>query len=520
MTHTMHDLLWQSDDNALALLMGPQSYSFGQLKQAVAKIASGLRKDTKLEPGQRVVLYGPKSVLQVIAMFAVWQCGGIVVIAHQGLKAAQLGHIMQDSAADILLTSAARWTQLATDPAFDGDQVKQLVIEQPTHPVQASAYVLQNWLETLESATPISFCQPADLAALMYTSGSTGLPKGVMLTHANLWLGADSVASYLQLTPRDRILALLPFSFDYGLNQLLSAWRADAAVVLHNYLMASAVCKDIDRFGITGLAGVPPLWHQILHTQTATADSLRFVTNSGGALTSGLQQLLCAQFPNVAIYSMYGLTEAFRSSFLAPQLLAQKPLSVGKAIPHARLMVLNDNQQPCAVGEVGELVHSGPLVAQGYWRQDRLTAERFRNLPAYLQDHDGERAVWSGDLAYTDEDGDLFIVGRRDQQIKTSGFRVSPQEVESIAEAIEGVGAAICMAVDDTEIGQAIVLIVERTAMQSSDILKQYKASSASHLWPKYYFETDRLPLSANGKLDRQKIKETWLDDLTNNNAS
>nr|WP_224746026.1 AMP-binding protein [Neiella litorisoli] len=514
----MYDLLTDADDNVLALLIGGQCYTFAQLKQSVAMIATGLQRDVKLEHGQRVVLYGPKTALQVMAMFAVWQCGGVVVIAHQGLKAAQLAHIMADSGAQVLITSPARWSQLAAEPAFHTDQVSQLIVEQSTSSLPEDAHVLKDWVEALDGPSAVTRCQQNDLAVLMYTSGSTGLPKGVMLTHKNLWLGADSVASYLQLTPQDRILALLPFSFDYGLNQLLSAWRVGASVVLHNYLLAKAVFNDVAKHGVTGLAGVPPLWYQLLKETLEPNLGLRFVTNSGGALTTSLIELLSEKFPQAQIFAMYGLTEAFRSSYLAPQKISEKPLSVGKAIPYARLLVLDEQQQVCPPGVVGELVHSGELVAQGYWGQPDLSAQRFAKLPEPLAKGGDERAVWSGDLAYMDDDGDLFIVGRQDQQIKTSGYRVSPQEVEAIAEALPDVGAAACLAVDDLELGQAIALFIEANPVHRDKLQAAYRANSANHLWPKYFAVVPQLPLTANGKLDRQYVKENWLYDLTNKN--
>ena len=282
-----------------------------------------------------------------------------------------------------------------------------------------------------------------------------------MLSHANLWLGAVAVAHYLRLSSDDRVLAVLPLAFDYGQNQLLSAWAAGAAVVPHEYLLARDVVRAVLRHGATTLAGVPALWRQLLRCDWPEA-RLKRLTNSGGALDEPLVRALRAQFPAAEIHAMYGLTEAFRSTSLDPALIDAHPTSVGRAIPFAEVMVVRADGSPADPGEEGELVHAGPLVAQGYWRDPARTAERFRLAPAWSRL--GGIAVWSGDRVRADARGLIHFIGRADAMIKTAGHRVSPQEVEQAAQATGLVGEAVALGLPDAELGQAIHLMASRVS--------------------------------------------------------
>jgi acyl-CoA synthetase (AMP-forming)/AMP-acid ligase II len=327
-----------------------------------------------------------------------------------------------------------------------------------------------------------------------------------MLSHANLWLGAVSVAHYLGLAEDDVTLAVLPLAFDYGQNQLLSTWYAGGAVVPLDYLTPRDVIKACGRNGVTTLAAVPPLWLQLVE-QDWPADAvapLRRLTNSGGALTIELVRKLRALFPQARLYPMYGLTEAFRSTYLDPALVDSHPTSMGKAIPFAEILVVGDKGDVTAAGEEGELVHCGPLVAQGYWNDPARTAERFRPAPA-ASDHGGT-AVWSGDRVKRDADGLLYFVGRRDAMIKSAGNRISPQEIEEAALATGLVAEAAAVGVPDAQLGQAVHLIVRGSGDEHA-LRAALKRDLPNFMQPALIRWVEHMPLNPNGKIDRAALQ-------------
>src|SRR5690606_23228682 len=268
------------------------------------------------------------------------------------------------------------------------------------------------------------------------------------------------VASYLGMAGDDVTLAVLPLSFDYGQNQLLSTWYAGGCVVPLDYLTPRDVIKACSRHGVTTLAAVPPLWVQLVEQDWPrdAVTPMRRLTNSGGALTIELVRKLRTIFPQAKLFPMYGLTEAFRSPYLDPALVDSHPTARGTAIPFAEILVVGDDGEVTAPGVEGELVHCGPLVAQGYWNDPARTAERFQPAPP-ASDHGG-MAVWSGDRVRRDADGLLYFVGRRDAMIKSAGNRISPQEIEDAALASGWVVEAVAIGVPDERLGQAVHLIV------------------------------------------------------------
>jgi acyl-CoA ligase (AMP-forming) (exosortase A-associated) len=355
---------------------------------------------------------------------------------------------------------------------------------------------------------PPSSADPDALAALLYTSGSTGRPKGVMLSHANLWLGAISVAHYLGLEPQDRTLGVLPLSFDYGQNQLFSTWAAGGCVVPIEYLAAPDVIGAVERHDITTLAGVPPLWLQLIEAPwpPRAALSLRRLTNSGGKLPVSIVRRMRELFPASEIFLMYGLTEAFRSTCLDPALLDEHPDSIGTAIPFAEVMTSRPDGSLCAAGEEGELVHAGPLVAKGYWQDPERTAQRFR--PAPPGSRYGGTAVWSGDRVRQDEQGLFYFVGREDSMIKTSGNRVSPSDVEEAAMASGVVAEAAAFGVADDRLGEAIALVVRGSREAEAKLRGVLRRELPSFMQPSHIIWRDALPRGPNGKLDRERIRQ------------
>lgn len=464
---------------------------YAALEQATGRVAAWLRRQGWPERS-RIAAWLPKTSLAAILPLAVARAGHIYVPVNPLLKRQQLAHILHDAGARLLIAPQSRHSLIEPGDLPAGCELV------------AAEEVGRILGDHEREAMPPSAAQGDAPCEILYTSGSTGRPKGVVLTHANLMLGAQSVAYYLALTPEDRTLCVLPFSFDYGQNQLFSTWMAGGAACPLDYLLAREVPRAVERHGITTLAGVPPLWVQL--TETAWADtaraSLRRLTNSGGALNRALGERLRTLFPKSDIYAMYGLTEAFRSTYLPPELLAAHPDSMGRAIPHAEVLVVRPDGTLADDDEPGELVHCGPLVAQGYWRDPERTAERFRPAPrASLY---GGTAVWSGDTVRRDAEGLLYFVGRDDAMIKSAGNRISPTEVEEAATACDGIAEAVALGVPDERLGQAILLLVraedDAAVERLADVLRR---DLPNFMQPREIVRRDALPHSPNGKIDR-----------------
>lgn len=476
----------QGASHAPALVLGDRTMDYAGLNRSIGQLAAWLA--SRLASGARVASWLPKGELACLLPLATARAGLVHVPVNPLLKRAQVAHILADSGACLLIANAERLASLATEDArgvVDAEVLAGLDGFDPLPPSDA----------------------PVDaLAALLYTSGSTGRPKGVMLSHANLWLGAISVAHFLRLAPDDRVLAVLPLAFDYGQNQLLSAWAAGACVVPHDYLLPRDVLRALERRRITTLAGVPPLWRALAAQDWPSLPDLRRLTNSGGALDAALVRALRTRAPAADLYAMYGLTEAFRSTYLDPALIDAHSTAIGRAIPFAEVMVVRDDGAPASLGEAGELVHAGPLVAQGYWRDGARTAERFRPAPPFSQL--GGTAVWSGDRVRRDADGLLYFVGRDDGMIKTAGTRVSPQEIEDAALATGLVYEAVALGLPDPDLGAAIHLVAvaqpgaDRAALIAA-LIAALSADLPNFMQPRIVHWRDALPLTANGKPDR-----------------
>jgi acyl-CoA ligase (AMP-forming) (exosortase A-associated) len=518
--------------DAPALRLKDQVYSYQMLNIRIGRLAKFLT-DQGFTTGDRVATWLAKTELACLMPLAAVRAGLVHVPVNPVLKPAQVAHILGDSGAVGLVTSAARSLQLESylneqknrHPEFISGSIslhnpkssdekwtlKQVQSDGLSYVVFEEVAVLAFLDQPTDPLPPL----PADtdtntLAAILYTSGSTGRPKGVMLSHANLAIGAVSVAEYLKLAGDDVTLAVLPLSFDYGQNQLLSTWQAGGCVVPLDYLTPRDVIKACAKHGVTTLAAVPPLWVQLAEQDwpaEATA-SMRRLTNSGGALTPSLVKSLRAIFgAKTDIYAMYGLTEAFRSTFLDPALIDANPVSMGRAIPHAEIMVVAKDGSEASANEHGELVHAGPLVAQGYWQDAERTAARYKPAPAFSRY--GGMAVWSGDTVWRDADGLLYFVGRDDAMIKTSGNRVSPTEVEEAAVESGLVAEACALGRKDERLGEAIVLFVRALGVVDEDGLRAYmKATLPNFMQPADFIWLDEFPKNANGKLDRDGLKE------------
>ena len=409
-----------------------------------------------LQRGERVAIYLEKRFETVIASFGAPAAGGVFVPLNPLLKAEQVGYILRDCNVRVLVTSPER-LELLLDTLPTCRDLQHVVLLDSKDPLPAiDGLNVCRWSELLAMPRkPGHRVIDNDVAGILYTSGSTGKPKGVVLSHRNMVAGAKSVASYLENRSDDTLLAALPLSFDAGFSQLTTAFHAGARVVLLNYLLPRDVLKTIEREKVTGLTAVPPLYIQLtqLNWPETITEHLRYFANTGGRMPRETLDALRRHLPKTQPFLMYGLTEAFRSTYLPPAEVDRRPDSIGKAIPNAEILVLREDGSPCAPNEPGELVHRGALVGMGYWNDPEKTAERYKPLPANAPGREAglvlpEIAVFSGDTVRMDEDGFLYFIGRRDEMMKTSGYRVSPTEVEEILYATRMVGECVAFGVD------------------------------------------------------------------------
>ena len=470
---------------------GDTTLTYRQLYGAAQDVGRQLA-ERGIRAGDRVAIMLPRSAGALAWFFGVTRCGAVAVVVNDSLRERQIEHIIEHSGARLVVTDRRLSGRL-------GPTRRRLALLSD-HPASAGT----------DQPEPESRPIGRDLAALIYTSGSTGLPKGVMVTHANLVAGARIVAGYLGLTPADRTLALLPWSFDAGLNQPLATFWAGGTLVIDGSSFAPHLCRTLKSARITGLAGVPPLWESLVNRRSPFLSTrfpdLRYITNTGGVLRAETVARIRAAHPEAAVYLMYGLTEAFRSTYLPPELIDRRPGSIGRAMPGTEILVLNEEGRPCGPGETGELVHRGPTVAAGYWRDPQATARVFRPHPFATPGSVPEYVVYSGDYVRKDEEGFLYYVGRRDEQFKSRGFRVNPTEIESELLASGLVSEAVVFpdgrADGDAEI-TAVVVPGDPGSFTLEALRTRCRAALPAHQQPSRFSVLAQLPRTASGKVDR-----------------
>jgi acyl-CoA ligase (AMP-forming) (exosortase A-associated) len=507
------DLVFHAAERApdhTALVSGSVRFDYEELAARSRSVASGLA-GLGVAKNDRVAVYLPKTCEAVVAMLGASVAGAVFVPINPVLKAEQVAHILADADAKVLVTSAARWNALASSLA-ECSTLRHVVLVDMANDANVDRQIIP-WMTLVGTdPLPMPVRLENDMAALLYTSGSTGRAKGVIVSHRNLVVGATSVASYLENRETDRILSLLPLSFDAGLSQLTTAFHACAQVVLLDYLVPRDAARACEREHITGITGVPPLWMQLV-AATWSHDArmnIRYFANTGGKMPSELLRKLRELFPAAKPYLMYGLTEAFRSTYLPPNEVDRIPDSIGKAIPNAEILVVRSDGTECDPGEPGELVHRGPLVTLGYWKDPERTRERFKPAPGQPCGlPEPEIAVWSGDIVTRDADGFLYFVGRNDDMIKTSGYRVSPTEIEEVAFATGLVSEAAAIGVPDDKLGQKIVVIAKPLDVQTrvEDLLAAFRTRLPAFMVPTHVIWRDFLPRNPNGKIDRPLLR-------------
>lgn len=505
-----------------ALILKNRKINYLDLNNQLVQFSSGLL-NFGAKRFDRIGVFLDKSFEAVISLFGSSLAACIFVPINPLLKPEQVAHILRDCNVSFLVTSADRLTLLRSVLVTCPDLRCVVNTDTASSMHLSGQFSVVYWAEFMATKFQAAFgVVDSDVASILYTSGSTGRPKGVVLSHRNMLVGAQSVASYLENTPNDVLLAILPLSFDAGLSQLTTAFHVGAAVVLFNYLLPRDVLSVINQEAVTGLTAVPPLFIQLaqLDWSGIACPSLRYFANTGGRMPLDVLTALRRRLPAAKPFLMYGLTESFRSTYLHPSEVDGRPDSIGKAIPNAEVFVLRDDGTPCGANEPGELVHRGPLVSLGYWNDPVKTAERFKLLPARLPNRPTglqlpEYVVFSGDTVRQDEAGFLYFMGRRDEMIKVSGYRISPTEVEEILYAMQAVGECIAFAVDCARSGSAIQIIATQarpeTPRSPLDIINMCRQKMPPYMVPSGVdFQRSPLPRNPNGKIDRVVLIAAW----------
>ena len=514
--HQLVEASAQRHPDRPAVRHGKQTTNYGELAKSVAAFAAGLRA-AGIDRSERVGIWLDKRIEGVVASFGAAAAGCAFVPVNPLLKPDQVGYILRDCSVRVLVTSPERLDLLGEVlPACPA--LRLIVVTAPHEAHGGLATAL--WTDFVDARPSTGHrVIDTDIVAILYTSGSTGRPKGVVLSHRNMVAGAKSVASYLGNSHEDRILAALPLSFDAGFSQLTTAFHTGASAVLINYLLPNDVLKALVSERITGLTAVPPLWIQLsnLEWPSSVTDHLRYIANTGGRMPFETLSKLRKLLPKTKPFLMYGLTEAFRSTYLPPEEVDRRPDSIGKAIPNAEILVLREDGTRCDPDEAGELVHRGALVGMGYWNDPEKTAERYKPLPNREAGFViPEIAVFSGDTVRMDVEGFLYFVGRRDEMIKTSGYRISPTEIEEALYATRLVAECAAFGVQHPTLGQAIVVVATPASadvLEATTLIGHCRERLPTYMVPSMIdVRVGPLPRNPNGKIDRKLLSGDFQD--------
>ena len=495
----------------IAMVSNARSATFSQLHAEALSTAECLR-ELGIQPGDRVGICMEKSVDQVSVILGVLCANAVVVPILPRLKQPNIKHIIENSGMVAMVTDSERLNEVSDFAHMTklitghGDVDKDL----PNIPYMRRFLQPRMFFNRIGN----------DNAAIIYSSGSTGRPKGILIAHRNLADGADIVAEYLGTTEEDRIACVLSFNFDYGLNQIWQALRKGATLYLHDLALPNDLFALLAKESITALPVMPIIITKMFDRRLKIAASaydfstMRYVCSTGGRLSEEMLNDLTNAFPKAKIFSMFGLTEAFRSTYLDPDKLDTHPTSIGKAIPDCQVLVLDEHGVECPAGVVGELVHRGATVTKGYWRDPENTAKVFRTHPQFP----GETLVFSGDRVVRDEDGYLYFVARGDEMIKTKGFRVSPTEVEMEVVRHPDIVDSVAFAVPNIAIGEDIACAYTTASgkpLPEHALIQYLKRNLPSHMVPAYLIHFDSFPITGNaGKLDRKTIKQAAFERL------
>jgi amino acid adenylation domain-containing protein len=507
----LHDYLIDSArrlPEKIALVCQQQRISYAELDSRSNALAHALVR-RGVERGDRVVVFADNTVETVVSFWATLKANAVITIVNPLTKAYKLAYLLNDCRA-VALISDGHITPVFAEAAAQSAHLKTVIISGTVDQSRTRDLPgVAAWDEVLSgesrAAPPVRRNIDVDLAAIVYTSGSTGDPKGVMLTHRNMLTAATSITAYLENVEDDVILSVLPMSFDYSLYQMIMAFRVGARLVLErSFTYPAQVLKVLIEEGVTGFPGVPTIFAMLAEMKTLTQydfSKIRYVTNTAAALPVKHITMLSELFPHAAIYSMYGLTECKRCTYLPPKYIKDKPTSVGIAIPNTELWIVGEDDRKLGPNQVGQLVIRGATVMKGYWDKPEASAKKLRPGPL-----PGEFVLYTGDYARLDEDGFLYFVGRMDDIIKSRGEKVAPKEVENALMNIPGVKEAAVIGVPDEVLGQAVkayVVLEKGVSMSDKDIIRECQRRLENFMVPKHVVFVDDLPKTTTGKIKK-----------------
>jgi long-chain acyl-CoA synthetase len=505
----LHDALTVSAERhhaKVAVITADERITYAELLDRASRMARGLQ-DRGVRRGDRVVVFLENGVHAVVAIYGALLAGAAFVVVNPQTKTDKLAYLLADCEASAIVTDG----RLAKVVGGAAERVPSLhtVVQAGTADFEGAATVsLQQLLEQTAPLPRPTGTIPLDLAALVYTSGSTGNPKGVMLSHQNMVFAQGSLVEYLRLGADDRILNVLPLAFDYGLYQLLMAVHLGATIVLEaSFSYPAKVVERVRAEQVTVFPGVPTVFATLLsmhRERPISMPSVRRITNTAAHLPDEYVPGLLQMAPNALVFKMYGLTECKRVCYLEPELVRSKPSSVGRAIPGTEAFLLDGDGEPVPPGVTGTLYVRGPHVMMGYWRLPAETAHMLKPGP-----FPGERMLCTHDLFRTDDDGYLYFVGRSDDIIKSRGEKVSPVEVENALAAIPGVKEVAIVGVPDELLGQAIrafVVLDEGAAMTDREFRRQCMARLENYMVPREVEFVAELPKTESGKVRRKSL--------------
>ncbi|MBK8171141.1 MAG: AMP-binding protein [Sandaracinaceae bacterium] len=508
----LHDYLIESArrlPEKIALVCQKQRFTYAELDAQSTALAHGLIA-RGVERGDRVVIFGDNTVETVISFWAVLKANAVVSIVNPLTKSDKLAYMLNDCRARALI-SDAHIASVFVDAANQSTHLRAVIVSgafDEKHKAHLKT-PSHGWDEVIArhsgNALPPRRNVDIDLAAIIYTSGSTGDPKGVMLTHRNMLTAATSISTYLENVEDDVILGILPLAFDYGLYQMIMAFRMGARLVLErSFTYPAQVLKVVVEEKVTGFPGVPTIYAILAEMKSLSNydfSHIRYVTNTAAALAVKHILVLKDIFPKAKIFSMYGLTECKRCTYLPPADLDKKPTSVGIAIPNTELWIVDENDKRVGPNTVGQLVIRGATVMRGYWDKPEETAKKLRPGPL-----PGELVLYTGDFCRLDEEGYLYFVGRMDDIIKSRGEKVAPKEVENALTNVPGVKEVAVIGVPDEILGQAVkafVVLEAGVTFTEKDLQKEAQKRLETFMVPKHIAFVSELPKTTTGKIKK-----------------
>jgi amino acid adenylation domain-containing protein len=508
----LHDYLAESAarlPDKIALVSQGQRLSYGEIDARSNAVAHTLAAGG-VARGDRVVVFADNTVETAVSFWAALKADAVPVMVNPLTKTDKLEYLLTDSRATALI-SDHHIARVFVPAAAKSPHLRTVVVSGPAEAAGGLPGFV-SWDDALKgdrSAPPARRNIDIDLAAIIYTSGSTGEPKGVMLTHRNMLTAATSISTYLENTEDDVILGVLPLAFDYGLYQMIMAFRMGARLVLErSFAFPGQVLSLMVREKVTGFPGVPTIFATIAGLKSLDQfdlSAIRYVTNTAAALPVKHILLLRELFPRARIYSMYGLTECKRCTYLPPKDIDRKPESVGIAIPNTELWLVDPDGNKLGPNQVGQLVIRGATVMKGYWEKPEATAKKLKPGPL-----PGEMVLYTGDYCRLDDEGYLYFVARMDDVIKSRGEKVPPKEVENALVNVAGVRESAVIGVPDELLGQAVkafVVLDPGVVLTERDLQKECQRRLESFMVPKYIEVVAELPKTTTGKIKKTDLR-------------